>query len=278
MSESSQSQTEAAESAGTQLREERKRQQLSIGDVSRHLKLSIRQVEALETNDFEQFGGSVFVHGFLRNYAKLLGLQVAPLIHAADLKLKPASGIDNSSDIQAPQRNSRDKGKLLLVIAVGVLLVAVFAWMLFTDAPLLPSGSVVEKSTSVDEEINLTASTTEPGDMGGVEEIAVLTEPGAEMATETDQLPRNSIRTTPQLRDSVVNLVFDEESWIEVTDRYGAVLASGIVAANASRSISGQAPLTVVIGNAAGARLMYNNKAVDLAPHTRADVARLTLE
>jgi len=36
--------------------------------------------------------------------------------------------------------------------------------------------------------------------------------------------------------------------------------------------------LSLVVGNAAGVRLLYNEQPVDLAPHTKIDVARLTLE
>jgi cytoskeleton protein RodZ len=36
-------------------------------------------------------------------------------------------------------------------------------------------------------------------------------------------------------------------------------------------------PFAVVVGNAQGVRLTYDGKPVDLAPHTRIDVARLVL-
>ncbi|HYN27305.1 MAG TPA: helix-turn-helix transcriptional regulator, partial [Burkholderiales bacterium] len=75
--------------AGAALLAERRRQGLSLGDVSRQLKLSVRQVEALERDDYSGFSGAVFVHGFIRNYAKLLNLGPDPLIRAADQILNP---------------------------------------------------------------------------------------------------------------------------------------------------------------------------------------------
>ncbi|MGH8681156.1 MAG: DUF4115 domain-containing protein [Burkholderiales bacterium] len=38
------------------------------------------------------------------------------------------------------------------------------------------------------------------------------------------------------------------------------------------------APFSLVIGNAAGVKLRYNDAEVDLTPYTRIDVARLTLK
>ena len=42
--------------------------------------------------------------------------------------------------------------------------------------------------------------------------------------------------------------------------------------------MSGEPPLTLVVGNARGVRLTHNSRPVDLAPHTNVSVARLTLE
>jgi cytoskeleton protein RodZ len=44
--------------------------------------------------------------------------------------------------------------------------------------------------------------------------------------------------------------------------------------------VSGEPPLSVVVGNASGVHLFRGDESVDLAPHTRADIdlARLKLE
>jgi len=42
--------------------------------------------------------------------------------------------------------------------------------------------------------------------------------------------------------------------------------------------VRGTPPFSLVIGNASHVRLTYNGKPVDLAPHIKVDVARLTIE
>src|SRR3954471_16102252 len=79
----------SGDGAGAMLLKERRRQGLSLGDISRQLKLSVRQVEALERDDYSQYKGPVFIHGFIRNYAKLLGLDPEPLIRSTDAMLHP---------------------------------------------------------------------------------------------------------------------------------------------------------------------------------------------
>lgn len=61
-------------SAGAILRAERERQGLSVEDCARRLRARPRQVVALEAGDLTAFGGDVYVRGFLRTYAGILGV------------------------------------------------------------------------------------------------------------------------------------------------------------------------------------------------------------
>ena len=75
-----------------------------------------------------------------------------------------------------------------------------------------------------------------------------------------------------------LKLAFEAPSWVEVKDKSGNVIFSQLNGAGTEEVVSGQPPLTVVIGNAHGVRLTYRDRLVDLAPHTRVDVARVVLE
>jgi cytoskeleton protein RodZ len=75
-----------------------------------------------------------------------------------------------------------------------------------------------------------------------------------------------------------VKMVFDTQSWVEVRDREDRIVFSQLNPAGAVQIVQGLPPLNVVIGNASGVRVTYNGRQVDLAPHTKIEVARLTLE
>lgn len=75
-----------------------------------------------------------------------------------------------------------------------------------------------------------------------------------------------------------LRMVFEEESWVEVKDRHGVTVFGQLNAAGTRRLARGEPPLSVVVGNAAGVKLYVDDKSIDLAPHTRVDVARLTIE
>jgi cytoskeleton protein RodZ len=255
------------ESAGTALHDERRRQSLSIGDVSRHLKLSVRQVEALEKDEFEVFGGAVFVHGFLRNYAKLLGLDPGTLIRAADRTLDPPVETNHEVVSAAAPNDGPQKSVIPLFLVAAILIAGVFGWMLTRE-----SGSPVGRAPSTED----SGSTSESADT--LRDAVALTEPGADEPVAGGTLSQRSARQVPDVPSAVIRLVFDAESWVEISDRYGEIIFTNLVAQGETRRISGRPPLSLVIGNASGVKLTFNDKAIDLDPHTRVGVARLTLE
>lgn len=68
------------QTAGAQLSTARVQLGLSLQQVADQLKLSQRQILALENNQFDDLPKMVIVRGFVRSYAKLLKLDPAPII------------------------------------------------------------------------------------------------------------------------------------------------------------------------------------------------------
>jgi cytoskeleton protein RodZ len=75
-----------------------------------------------------------------------------------------------------------------------------------------------------------------------------------------------------------IELDFNRESWVEIRDAEGRVVFSQLNRPGTRREVEGVAPFSIVIGNAHGVKLRYNDSDVDLMPYTRTDVARLTLK
>src|SRR6056297_3031136 len=71
---------EATTGIGVTLREARQAQGRSLEDAALSLRARVAQLEALEQEHFDSFGGDVYAKGFLRSYAQELGLDAAPLL------------------------------------------------------------------------------------------------------------------------------------------------------------------------------------------------------
>ncbi|HSN19594.1 MAG TPA: helix-turn-helix transcriptional regulator, partial [Usitatibacter sp.] len=65
---------------GATLASERERQGLSRADVAHRLHMSPSQIEAMEIGDYERLPKGTFLRGFVRNYAKLLGLPAEAML------------------------------------------------------------------------------------------------------------------------------------------------------------------------------------------------------
>lgn len=298
---------------GAVLLAERRRQNLSLGDVSRQLKLSVRQVEALERDDFSGFQGPVFVHGFIRNYAKLLALDPSPMIRAADRLLNPVPVHVEPEPVITRAREKPRTGKSMWLAVAGVAIVALVAGLVYVNnrgasapqrqpAPASPASEQVAAAAGAGEKRQPgTKQTDKPAAEKGVaeksgpeksasekpaveklpeEKIAAAKPAEKQAAASQENLPKpissaEAVETGPRM---TIRMTFDQDSWVEIKDRNGNTVFGQLNTAGTRRSASGEPPLTIVVGNAAGVRLFQGDKSIDLAPHTRVDVARLTVE
>jgi len=75
-------------------------------------------------------------------------------------------------------------------------------------------------------------------------------------------------------------LEFSNDCWVEVKDAQGNVLASGMMRANTTRTLSGPAPFKVTLGNAPAARIIFDDRLVDTTVYVprRGTVSRFTLD
>lgn len=61
---------------GVQFQEERKKQNLTLEEVARATKIREEFLSAIERGDYKKLPGASYAYGFVRNYAKFLGLPI----------------------------------------------------------------------------------------------------------------------------------------------------------------------------------------------------------
>ena len=115
---------QAEERPGQLLRAARLERGLSIEDVARQMRLSVRQVTALEEDDYTKLASGTFLRGFVRNYAKLLQMDAAPLLQRLEQSVPPPPPTQTISypSEGIPFPSHRDHGKRNLIIGAGVVL------------------------------------------------------------------------------------------------------------------------------------------------------------
>ncbi len=273
---------------GPQLAAARESCGLSVADVAHQLRLSPGQVEAMEAGDYQRLPGTVFVRGFIRNYARLVKLDPAPLLAGAEPQLRPAKQpepeLQHSVNIPFPTGCDFKWRKYAIVALLVVVAVFEFYRDDVIDA-VVGSRQVAPPQAQVVLQQHAAEGIV-------VAPVAVLSDGTAESAradpaaahTEKIEAEKRSTvfpRRAAAMREPDEHLIqfrFDRESWVEIHDRDGRKIFSQLNAAGTEQAVSGRPPLTLVVGNAAGVRLTRNGQPVDLAPYINVDVARLTLE
>src|ERR1700732_2466315 len=67
-------------SIGETLRRERVRQGFDVQQIATRTKISLHLIEAIEADQFDRLPGGVFARSFVRQYARLLGLDEDELV------------------------------------------------------------------------------------------------------------------------------------------------------------------------------------------------------
>lgn len=271
-------------SLGGQLRMAREKLGLDIENLANQLRLSPRQLKALEANDLKALPSPAFTRGFIRNYARLLQVDPEPLLA---LYRQMARDVGANAPItlhseNIPLETGNPRSWMPYLVASVVLGIAAGGWWAYMDwregAPATPAATAdhpASESRSVPAEPPVQSEATPPAQPA---EASAPVNPVPEAvgpAAEPGQPAAPVVVSTSQGR---IVMKFSQPTWVRVQDRDGVEVFHKNKPAGSEDAIEGTPPFHLEIGNAAGVELNYNGQPVDLAPHTKANVARLTLE
>jgi cytoskeleton protein RodZ len=254
-------------SPGRALAGARQARGMTVTEVALRLKFSPRKIEALEADRYDALPGATIARGMIRAYAKLVDLDPKPLVAAFQRELRegPATMAMRPQAMGVPFPRERRRGSLVYVLLSAVVVIAVgsvvLEWMLGPEVPPPAAPRPAQQAAAP----------------GPTRPPAAAPAPQAAPPVPVVMVEQSPVRETI-VTAKRIELVFNDESWVEIRDAQGRVVFSQLNPPGTSRKVEGSAPFSVVIGNAAGVRLRYNDSDIDLAPHTRIDVARLTLK
>lgn len=269
-------------SIGRTLRDAREAQGMTVEDAAGRLRLMHRQIEAMETDDFESLGQPVFARGFVRNYARLLGLAPDALLTRMEGAPSEPTAVSHA---EPPLQRSWLTSPWLILLLLGLLVVvaipiALYLW-LNSEGEEDPGGRAPYAAHVQSAPGDLPPSDATPVP---VVPLTPATQPSPEApadldaaSTEQTETAATAVPDAPVLK-GVLHLEFGEESWVEIKDASGRMLLRQLNPPGSSIDVSGQPPFDVVIGNATQARMTYNGRPIDLTPFIAVTVARFTLE
>lgn len=297
--------TEAVETElpGAVLAAERRRRRFSIADIANQLFLTEKQISALENDDYDHFPAQIFVTGYLRNYARLLGLPPDPLIElfkSQSAQSAPAlDSVSRTTDRVVKSKESFDS-RIVAAVIVSLVVAGLLWWGISSESEI----AKIEEVAVVDDVAIVTSEPVTPVMTAAVEpEIETVEIVAPEKAVEplspvevvkeapavTNSASEEVIDATPPVPEFIADraavqsfpdsmvLTFSAESWVEITDANERRVMFGLGKPGQTRALSGTAPFKILFGYSPAVKMTFNGEPFDQSSLTRGKIARFTL-
>ncbi len=310
---------------GETLRQARENNGWTLAEVAKKLNLTASSLSNLEAGAFDKLPGHTFARGYIRAYAKLLGMDQAALVHEFDLYTGTdanGSNVHSLGRIEEPVRISHTILRIVSLLLLIAVIGGGFIWwqdqtsMRAKDLiGLAPEHVEVEGAdgttqihpldepedqavaeAKVESESPVEAQAAAEQTQSSALALPLASAPAvsgaapAEPATSVASAPAAPAAPAPAVAPAVaavesapvagagkVSVQYSADCWTQVTDATGKVLFGGLKRKGENLEVSGKPPLSLRLGFARAAQVTYNGQAVDVAPFTSGETARLKL-
>jgi cytoskeleton protein RodZ len=238
-------------SFGDRLQREREMRGVTLEEIAEATKIGTRSLRALEEEDFDKLPGGIFNKGFVRAYARYLGLDEEQAVadYLAALGEAQAAGkttrqepganaVAPERDIFLPEVEESEPlrlplGPIAVVVVVAVLLFSGWRYYTRNGLPKFP---------------HVRAAAQRPAP------------PAAKPAAAADA-SRPGKNAAPAIAGFVVRVKAREDSWLAIVAD-GKPVMSAVLPKESEKSVHAQQSVVLKIGNTAGVDLFYNDKLV----------------
>ncbi len=299
--------------AGTLLKNKRESLGMTQKQVADRLRLRVSVIEDIENNRFESQQVATFTRGYLRSYAKFVGLDekvvLVALEQTADVKPKEQE-IEMQSFSRKTKHEKHNSRIMLLTWVIAIVIIGISAawwWQNQQEnslAQVVAEANVETSQPSADEIADIDLMTEEeliastPAELAASNNTAsessinaaqtdeVVPADTEESTTEATKEPVAVIEAAEEVQEAspvvpegmtLLTMKFKADCWIQVKDTNGKTLVSGTQKPGQDVELTGKAPFKVILGAPEGVTMTFASEPVDLSGYTSGKVARFTL-
>jgi cytoskeleton protein RodZ len=289
-------------SFGDRLRREREMRGIGLEEIATATKISARNLRALEQEKFDQLPGGIFNKGFVRAYAKFLGIDEEHIIAEYETASRDTEAArekkleeefkkaefrkpKEKSDLEMLQEPKSEWGTIAIIVLIAAMAYGGYNYYQRKKADGLqqqarlanPVTSTEAPSPATDESATPAPAANTAGPATGT--TATVNEPSKPAAQISDivnqsvapitAIDENSSTAAIELRIKV-----NQVSWVLVKAD-GRTLLSTTLHPGAERAFKASDKVEMVLGNADGVEGSYNGKPVENLNNVQ-DVRKIT--
>ena len=271
---------------GELLRLARERKRLTLEDAAAQSRIKLTVLEAIESGETTSIP-SVYLRGYLRNYARFLGVQLERIEENLD-EVKGAEPEMRSVFTYNTNRNRSDKWLKVTSYVAASLLIATLAWQFTHEAVLWSQGDSRLQSAAQEENSSEPVENMLPSRRpakthlnASIASVEVLKQRGemesGAVAEEAWAALHNSTETALPEGHHRLSVTTSADTWVEIFGAGDKQLEMDLIRAGTTREYSGEGPFRIMVGRAAAVVMTMDGETIDLGPYTRGNVARMTL-
>ncbi|MFQ2603056.1 RodZ domain-containing protein [Aeromonas caviae] len=263
-----------------------------------HLRLTL--IAAIEADTYDKHTSHTFIRGYLRAYAKLVGIPEETILAAYEkLGLTPPDNIDMQSFSRRSRQQANDSRlKVVTWLVILVLIGLSVAWW-WQSTARRSAGDDALAATEMSATVNTPEANVAPA-----VEVAEPVLPAASDAVSTQVLVSGATATLPVVATDAsaavptdvsgavstaestttepakapqLKMSFTADCWLDVKDANGKTLFSGLKKANDELVLEGPEPLRFIIGAPMAVNLEYQGKSFDMSRYNNGRTARFSL-
>jgi cytoskeleton protein RodZ len=237
--------------AGERLKRAREAAGYDLTEAASRMRLPAHTLDALESGEWERLGPPVFVRGQARNYARMLGICLDDEALPSPFTTTQIPSLVSHAHVPRYRHVAENLARRAVYVVLTVSLVVPIWLATRGHGDQGPAVAPLDFAPSQAASIESTARTPL---------VASIASIGA-----------------PSDSAAPVDIRFNGDSWVQLFAADGSIVEKGLLHAGDQRTLRADAVSRFVLGNAAAVDLTVHGERIDLAPYTRANVARFTL-
>jgi len=257
-------------SLGAWLRQQREARGVSLRDIADSSKISVRYLEALERDRLDVLPAPVFAKGFLREYARVVGLDADEAVNLYLLALSVRDAKLPEEGAPEPARERRTAAPSTL--GYGLLLTLAVVLFLGVAAVLSFYAGRRREARPPSPSPEALATFVAPSPAEPPEPL-----PAAPAAVATPTLAGEAVAAAADTGPLKVTLEFSEDCWVEfVVD--GRRRTSELRASGETLELEAEESVLLTLGNARGVRVEVDGRPFTLPANAARVVRDLRIE
>ncbi len=224
---------------GEQFRVAREARGLSLSEVAEQIRIRSVYLGEIEAENWAAIGAPVYVRGFLRTYARFLGLDPEEAVGQFNKTDEGAPNTDGTGLSGAAWSNAPEKNLSPLIWVASAVAAVLVAFVIYNFIMLRQPRGAVASATATSAPLSQASPSPLPSNSAG----------GSPQP-----------RVSAQLKPQTMEVLLTASSWLRVTID-GNVNMEGTFPKGTAKSFHGKAAVALV-GNAGGVKIIVNGKPV----------------